>query len=116
MPTCEGCTFLSQPNDVTVLVRGSAEFGCECEMSFSIPSWIIKGLTYPDDRLPTPYYFDLQTFSLIISSVSLSMNGTTIQCIVDHNTLSRVATLTVIQKGEIRYTLHASYACMHGNV
>ena len=93
------------------MVRDSAEFGCECQMSFSIPGWIIMGLTYPDDRLPSPYYFSLETFSLIIPSVSLSMNHTTIQCIVDHNTLSRVATLTVTEKGII-IMLPYKHACM----
>ncbi len=77
------CMFSSQPETVTVIIGESAEFGCRCEGSSSIPRWIIQGSVIPAFELSYPYEYIRETFSLFVHEVTLSMNSTTIRCLVN---------------------------------
>ena len=92
--------FSSQPVTMTVEVGKTTQFHCRCDGTNSIPKWLIQRIIYPAYELSYPYEYDSETSSLIVHDVTLSLNQTTIQCLVNDNKFSSEGILFVIEKKE----------------
>lgn len=93
------CTFSSEPVTINVTVGETAEFGCRCEGSHSTPTWFIGGSLLPASELTYPYEYISESSILVVYDVTLSLNQTSIQCLVDGHPSSE-GILFIVEKGD----------------
>lgn len=100
-----GAVQISGPRNVTVCEGQTVEMQCVVN-PFIIPVWKISGTIYSLFSIPSgTYSLDLQTFTLTIPNVSVSLNATTYQCFVHTPDskihLSTIGTLIVKEKRNV---------------
>ena len=73
----------------------SAQFNCSLSESVDVPLWSINDIFYDWRDIPPEYTLSQRDFSLKIQNVTIEMNNTSFQCVVNR-LYSEIGILTVL--------------------
>ena len=101
------------PTNLNLLEGSVAYFPCTSDNK-NVPFWRINGQLYDIQFLPNGFSFN--TTGLVIDHVTLSQNGTTIQCVFSADVATDVAILTVYSSEESLVSFLTSQQAMPSTI